>query len=210
MASPEDESGEELAAFEIDELAGCGGVTSVETLLLGRTAMASPEDERGEELAAFEIDELADWDGRRAVSSAAGLRVRFARGVGELPGDSLVFVLDEETILRWRPSAKQPDGVLSRLDEVTLGASIAVEHGGIWEEGIALGRVVRQVSAGGWKVDGDVERYCSVAEAEEAHGPLEVGEPREEPAWAGASRFELGEPIGRDVRGISRRARRDR
>ncbi|WP_234023232.1 hypothetical protein [Sorangium cellulosum] len=177
--------------------------------MLGTTAMVSCEGESAEELAAFEIDELAGRDGRRAVSSAAGLRVRFARGVGELPGDSLVFVLDEEAILRWRPSAKQPDGVLSRLDLVTLGASIAVEHGGIWEEGIVLGRVVRQVSAGGWKVDGDVERYGSVAEAEEAHGPLEVGEPREEPAWAGASMFELGEPIGRDARGVARRARRD-
>ncbi|AGP42250.1 hypothetical protein [Sorangium cellulosum] len=148
--------------------------------------------------------------GERGVEGAGapGRRVRFARGVSELPGDLPVVVLHEDAILRWRPTPRRPDGAPARLTEVAVGAAIAVEHGGIWDEGLVLGRVVRPARAGAFRVDGDVEHYPSVADAERAHGPLEPGEPQEVPAAAGDPAFELGEPIGRDARGIGRRARR--
>ncbi|WP_437589938.1 hypothetical protein [Sorangium sp. So ce1000] len=141
-------------------------------------------------------------------SGVPGCRVRFALGVSELPGDRAVVVLHDDAILRWRPTPKRPDGALSRLSEVAVGAAIAVEHHGIWDEGLVLGRVVRPACDGGFRVDGDVERYRSIAEAEGAHGPLEAGEPEAPPARTGEPVFELGEPIGRDARGIGRRARR--
>ncbi|WP_437530225.1 hypothetical protein WME79_49315 [Sorangium sp. So ce726] len=170
--------------------------------------MAPLEDQLPEQLAAIDEAESAARSGRGAGSGAPGHRVRFALGISELPGERAVVVLHEDTILRWRPTSKRPDGALSWLGDVSAGAAIAVEHGGIWEEGIVLGRVVRPARAGGWTVDGDVEHYPSIAEAEQAHGPLEVGEPREEPSRTGASAIELGEPIGRDARGIGRRPRR--
>ncbi|WP_437876592.1 hypothetical protein [Sorangium sp. So ce513] len=119
-----------------------------------------------------------------------------------------MVVLHEDTFLRWRPTPSRPDGVLSRLAEVAVGAAIAVEHGGYWDEGLVLGRVVRPARAGGFQVDGDVERYPSIAEAEQAHGPLDAGDPQEPPARTGDPAFELGEPMGRDPRGLARRAKR--
>ncbi|XXX76988.1 hypothetical protein WMF30_56005 [Sorangium sp. So ce134] len=174
--------------------------------------MAPLEELDAERLAALEELEEAEGGagGERGAEGAvaAGRRVRFARDVSELPGDRAVVVLHEDAILRWRPMPKRPDGAPSRLSEVAVGAAIAVEHGGIWDEGIVLGRVVRPAGAGGFRVDGDVEHYPSIADAERAHGPLEVGEPQEPPARGGDPAFELGEPIGRDARGIGRRARR--
>ncbi|WP_437797856.1 hypothetical protein [Sorangium sp. So ce693] len=143
-----------------------------------------------------------------AGSSVPGCRVRFALGVSELPGDRAVVVLHEDVILRWRPTPKRPDGALARLSEVAVGAAIAVEHRGIWDEALVLGRVVRPDCEGGFRVDGDVERYPSIADAERAHGPLEAGEPQARTTRTGEPAFELGEPIGRDARGIGRRARR--
>ncbi|WP_437570519.1 hypothetical protein [Sorangium sp. So ce542] len=166
--------------------------------------MAPLEELGAEPLAALEEAESAGGE-----RGAPGRRVRFARGVSELPGDLPVVVLHEDAILRWRPTPRRPDGAPARLSEVAVGAAIAVEHGGIWDEGLVLGRVVRPARAGGFRVDGDVEHYPSVAEAERAHGPLEPGEPQDLPATTvGDPAFELGEPIGRDARGIGRRARR--
>ncbi len=170
--------------------------------------MAPLEDLGAEPLAALEEAEGAAGSERGAASGAPGCRVRLARGVTELPGDQAVVVLHEDAFLRWRPTPERPEGAPSRLAEVTVGAAIAVEHGGIWDEGLVLGRVVRPARAGGFRVDGDVEGYPSVADAERAHGPLEAGEPQEPPARAGDPAFELGEPIGRDARGSGRRARR--
>ncbi|WP_437724485.1 hypothetical protein [Sorangium sp. So ce861] len=170
--------------------------------------MAPLEELGAEPLAALEEAEGAVGERGAAGAGAPGRRVRFARGVSELPGDLPVVVLHEDVILRWRPTPKRPDGALSPLSEVAVGSAIAVEHGGIWDEGLVLGRVVRPARAGGFRVDGDVEHYPSVAEAERAHGPLEPGEPQELPAAVGDPAFELGEPIGRDARGIGRRARR--
>ncbi|WP_437958058.1 hypothetical protein WME76_43430 [Sorangium sp. So ce119] len=153
-------------------------------------------------------EEGAAGGGRGAGSGAPGRRVRFARGVSELPGDLALVVLHEDMILRWRPTPNRPEGALARLSEVAVGAAIAVEHGGTWEEGLVLGRVVRPARAGGFRVDGDVEHYPSIAEAERVHGPLEPGDPQEPPARTGDPAFELGEPMGRDARGLARRARR--
>lgn len=140
------------------------------------------------------------------AAGAPRIRVRAARGVTELDGERSVVVLPEDVILRWRPASRRPEGAPARLVEVAAGAAIAVEHGGIWDEAIVLGRVVRPTRAGGWKVDGDVVEYRSQAEAEEAHGPLDVGEPREEPARP--DELELGEPLGADDRVGRRRTRR--
>ncbi|WP_437967620.1 hypothetical protein WMF04_50165 [Sorangium sp. So ce260] len=170
--------------------------------------MAPIEDLEAEQRAALEEAEGAAGGEHGAGSGAPVRRVRFARGVSELPGDQAVVVLPDDAILRWRPAPRRPDGAPSRLAEVAVGAAIAVEHGGIWDEGLVLGRVVRPARAGGFRVDGDVEDYPSIADAERAHGPLEAGEPREPPARAGDPAFELGEPIGRDARGIGRRTRR--
>ncbi|WP_437914239.1 hypothetical protein WME73_50075 [Sorangium sp. So ce302] len=170
--------------------------------------MAPLEDPQPEQLAAIDEAESDARGGRGAGSGAPGHRVRFALGISELPGERAVVVLHEDTILRWRPTPKRPDGALSRLSEVAVGAAIAVEHRGIWDEGLVLGRVVRPAREGGFQVDGDVERYPSIADAEHAHGPLEAGEPQAPPARTGEPAFELGEPIGRDARGIGRRARR--
>lgn len=152
--------------------------------------------------------EGAAGDERGAGSGVPGCRVRLALGVSELPGDRAVVVLHEDVILRWRPTPKRPEGALARLSEVAVGAAIAIEHRGIWDEGLVLGRVVRPAGDGGFRVDGDVERYPSIADAEHAHGPLEAGEPQAPPARTGEPAFELGEPIGRDARGVGRRARR--
>ncbi|WP_437833445.1 hypothetical protein [Sorangium sp. So ce1153] len=161
-----------------------------------------------EEGAAIELADGAAGSERVAAAGVPGRRVRFARGVSELPGDHAVVVLHEDTFMRWRPTPSRPDGPLTRLSEVAVGAAIAVEHGGIWDEGLVLGRVVRPARAGSFRVDGDVELYPSVVEAERAHGPLEAGDPQEPPARTGDPAFELGEPIGRDARGVVRRARR--
>ncbi|WP_437335059.1 hypothetical protein [Sorangium sp. So ce394] len=170
--------------------------------------MAPLEELGAEPLAALEEAEGAGGERGVEGAGAPGRRVRFARGVSELPGDLPVVVLHEDAILRWRPTPRRPDGAPARLSDVAVGAAIAVEHGGIWDEGLVLGRVVRPARAGGFRVDGDVEHYPSVVDAERAHGPLEPGEPQELPAAAGDPAFELGEPIGRDARGIGRRARR--
>ncbi|XYH98037.1 hypothetical protein ACMHYB_61575 [Sorangium sp. So ce1128] len=167
--------------------------------------MAPLEDLRPEQLVA--IEEAEGAAGERGAGAPAR-RVRFALGVSELPGDRAVVVLHEDAILRWRPTSRRPDGAPARLSEVAVGAAIAVEHGGIWDEGLVLGRVVRPARAGGFRVDGDVEHYPSVAEAERAHGPLEAGAPLDVPATTGDPAFELGDPIGRDARGIGRRGRR--
>ncbi|MGK3968136.1 hypothetical protein WMF38_28715 [Sorangium sp. So ce118] len=168
--------------------------------------MAPLEDLRPEQqLVATEEAEGAALGERGA---GPGRRVRFALGVSELSGDRAVVVLHDDTILRWRPTPRRSDGAPARLSEVAVGAAIAVEHGGIWDEGLVLGRVVRPAREGGFRVDGDVERYPSVAEAERAHGPLEAGEPHDAPAATGDPAFELGEPMGRDARGTGRRARR--
>ncbi|WP_437306724.1 hypothetical protein [Sorangium sp. So ce388] len=164
--------------------------------------------ELAEEGAAIGVADGAAGGERVAAAGAPGRRVRFARGVSELPGNHAVVVLHEDTFLRWRPAPSRPDGPLTRLSEVPVGAAIAVEHGGYWDEGLVLGRVVRPARAGSFRVDGDVELYPSVAEAERAHGPLEAGDPHDAPAATGDPAFELGEPIGRDARGIGRRARR--
>ncbi|WP_437998503.1 hypothetical protein WMF26_50130 [Sorangium sp. So ce185] len=170
--------------------------------------MAPLEELGAEPLAALEEAEGAGGERGVERAGAPGCRVRFALGVSELPGERAVVVLHVDAILRWRPSPTRPDGAPARLSDVAVGAAIAVEHGGIWDEGLVLGRVVRPARAGGFRVDGDVELYPSIAEAERAHGPLEPGEPRELPAGDGDPAFELGEPIGRDARGIGRRARR--
>ncbi|WP_437755880.1 hypothetical protein [Sorangium sp. So ce1389] len=164
--------------------------------------------ELAEEGAAIELADGAAGGVRVAGAGTPGRRIRFARGVSELPGDHAVVVLHEDMILRWRPTPNRPDGAHTRLSEVAVGAAIAVEHGGYWDEGLVLGRVVRPARAGGFRVDGDVERYPSVVEAERAHGPLEAGDPQELLARTGDPAFELGEPIGRDARGVVRRARR--
>ncbi|AUX27701.1 hypothetical protein SOCEGT47_082990 [Sorangium cellulosum] len=198
MAPLEDQRPEHLAGIDEAE----GAADEVEG------ALDEAEGAVGEAEGAVGEAEGAAWGGCDASAGAPGRRVRFALGISELPGNRAVVVLHEDAFLRWRPTPRRPDGALSRLDGVAIGAAIAVEHGGIWDEGIVVDRVVRPARAGGFQVDGDVERYPSIAEAEQAHGPLEVGEPREEPSWPGAPAIELGEPIGRDPRGIGRRARR--
>ncbi|WP_438026243.1 hypothetical protein [Sorangium sp. So ce233] len=198
------ELAEEGAALELAEEGAALGVAEEGAAL-----------ELAEEGAAIELADGADGAagaaGGERVAGAAGApgrRVRLARGISELPGDRAVVVLHEDTILRWRPTPDPPDGALARLSEVAVGAAIAVEHGGTWDEGLVLGRVVRPARGGGFRVDGDVEHYPSIDEAERAHGPLEPGDPREPPARTGDPAFELGEPIGRDARGVVRRARR--
>ncbi|AUX38425.1 MULTISPECIES: hypothetical protein [Sorangium] len=118
--------------------------------------MAPLEELGAEPLAALEEAEGAAGGERGAERvGAPGCRVRFALGVSELPGEHAVVVLHEDAILRWRPTPKRPDGAPARLAEVAVGAAIAVEHGGIWDEGLVLGRVVRPARAGGFRVDGD-------------------------------------------------------
>ncbi|WP_438017410.1 hypothetical protein WMF18_42725 [Sorangium sp. So ce315] len=213
MAPLEDPRPEQLAAIEVAEgvaieLADDGAAIGVAEEGAAFELVEGAAIELAEDAARGVAEEGAACGERGAGSGAPGRRVRFARGVSELPGDHAVVVLHEDTILRWRPTPSRPDGALSRLAEVAVGAAIAVEHAGFWDEGLVLGRVVRPARAGGFQVDGDVERYPSIAEAERAHGPLEAGDPREPPARTGDPAFELGEPIGRDPRGLARRARR--
>ncbi|WP_437734140.1 hypothetical protein [Sorangium sp. So ce1335] len=213
MAPLEDPRPEQLAAIEVAEgvaieLAEEGAAIGVAEEGPGIELAEGPAIELAEDAAGGVAEEGAAGRERGWRAGAPGCRVRFARGISELSGDHAVVVLPEDTILRWRPTPSRPDGALSRLSEVAVGAAIAVEHGGYWDEGLALGRVVRPARGGGFRVDGDVEHYPSIAEAERAHGPLEAGEPQEPPARAGDPAFELGEPIGRDPRGLARRARR--
>ncbi|WP_438007077.1 hypothetical protein WME89_52605 [Sorangium sp. So ce321] len=208
MAPLEDLRPEQLTAIDVAEE---GAAIAIE-LAEGSAAIGVAEESAAiEELAAgaaIELEDSAAGGERVAGAGAPGRRVRFARGVSELPGDHAVVVLHEDTILRWRPAPSRPEGALARLCEVAVGAAIAVEHGGYWDEGLVLGRVVRPARAGGFRVDGDVEHYPSIAEAERAHGPLEAGDPQDPPARTGDPAFELGEPLGRDARGVVRRTRR--
>ncbi|WP_434044735.1 MULTISPECIES: hypothetical protein [Sorangium] len=202
------EVAEEGVAIEVAE-EGVAIEVAEEGAAIGVAEEGAAIEALAEEGAAIELAEGAAGGGRVAgAAGAPGRRVRFARGVSELPGELAVVVLHEDTILRWRPTPNRPEGAPARLSEVAVGAAIAVEHGGTWDEGLVLGRVVRPARAGGFRVDGDVERYPSLAEAERAHGPLEPGDPQEPPATTGDPAFELGEPMGRDARGLARRARR--
>ncbi|KYF63299.1 hypothetical protein [Sorangium cellulosum] len=211
MAPLEDPRPEQLAAIE-GVAEGAAIELAEEGAAIGVAEESAAIEALAEEGAAIELADGAAGGERVAgaagAAGAAGRRVRFARGVSEMPGERAVVVLHEDTILRWRPTPDPPAGALARLSEVAVGAAIAVEHGGTWDEGLVLGRVVRPARAGGFRVDGDVERYPSIAEAERAHGPLEAGDPQEPPARNGDPVFELGEPMGRDARGLARRARR--
>ncbi|WP_437288024.1 hypothetical protein [Sorangium sp. So ce406] len=216
MAPLEDLRPEQLTAIEVAE-EGVAIELAEDGAAIGGAEESAAIGELAGEGAAIELAEgpaielaegAAGGEGVAGAAGAAGRRVRFARGVSELPGERAVVVLHEDMILRWRPTPDRPDGALARLSEVAVGAAIAVEHGGTWDEGLVLGRVVRPARAGGFRVDGDVEHYPSIAEAERAHGPLEAGDPQEPPARTADPAFELGEPIGRDPRGLARRARR--
>ncbi|WP_433932403.1 hypothetical protein AB3662_47715 [Sorangium cellulosum] len=207
MAPLEDPGPEQLTAIDVAE-EGVAIELAEEGAAIGVAEESAAIEALAEEGAAIELADGAAGGERVATAGAPGRRVRFARGVSELPGELAVVVLHEDTILRWRPAPNRPDGALARLSEVAVGAAIAVEHGGTWDEGLVLGRVVRPARAGGFRVDGDVEHYPSIAEAERAHGPLEAGDPQEPPARTADPAFELGEPIGRDPRGLARRARR--
>ncbi|HTN84230.1 MAG TPA: hypothetical protein VL242_11105, partial [Sorangium sp.] len=57
-----------------------------------------------EEGAAIELADGAAGSERVAAAGVPGRRVRFARGVSELPGDHAVVVLHEDTFMRWRPT----------------------------------------------------------------------------------------------------------
>ncbi|WP_437689411.1 hypothetical protein [Sorangium sp. So ce176] len=214
MAPLEDPRPEQLTAIEgvaegaAIELAEEGAAIGVAEESAAIELVEGPAIALAEDAAIGAAEEGAGGGERGAASGAPGCRVRFARGVSELHGDHAVVVLHEDTILRWRPTPSRPDGAFSRLSEVVVGAAIAVEHGGTWDEGLVLGRVVRPARAGGFRVDGDVERYPSIAEAERAHGPLDAGDPEEPSERTGDPAFELGEPLGRDPRGLARRARR--
>lgn len=138
------------------------------------------------------------------ISSAPGVRVRFSSGIAELPADTQAVCLPDDAILRWRATAVPPQGPRVLLASISPGDAVAVGLGAgaglAWDEGVVLGRVVRQVGPERWGVDGDVRDYGSPEEAEREHGALERGEPAPPPpsAPAAAETIPLGDPLTRD------------
>jgi hypothetical protein len=122
------------------------------------------------------------------------VRVRLNHGVVELPASASAVVFSDADVIRWRTRATPPEGERTTLGEVEIGASVCVERGGAWDDGIVVGWTVHPLESGRFRVRGDVVEYDSTAAAEGEHGPLEPGEPLPElpPESDG---LPLGEPL---------------
>ncbi|WP_156338601.1 hypothetical protein [Chondromyces crocatus] len=127
------------------------------------------------------------------------VRVRFAAGVMALPASVACIRLPEDAILRWRAMTQPPSGDRRTLGEIAPGECVVVGVGGSWEQGVALGTLVRPGDPGRWVVEGDVRDYASIAEAEQEHGALLAGEAWTPAAGISAAAVEDGPSLGDPV-----------